>query len=918
MGELSLHQLVHGYAHGHVRLAGSTRLGQTDESLIARISDLSGPLLGETRIPPYFTGYPLPRGSYYVLSRTWLDEAAARAGSVLTHSLVIPQHLIGQLGRISNLTRLLKERPSLSDLSAYAKPIPASDAEGVSLHGTLPDREEVLGFVTRYFRDGRRPVLWLDLPNPDAIVEYLWEFMRPRLRQEFAFCTLSLQLRSLDDRPFDLLFAPSQRLGKHRGIPEENVIAEGRDAASSTDSRSAGRWETALVSAILSPQSERTTFSEELAELWPHLGPEPTQAARAFRLRELRTRNGVSGQALAGAMDLLSSLVPSAGQAIALKTRIVLEGLHALTSDKGDAGSLKGLHLVSDRLARPAFSRVGPHASSSLEDAVEAYACEDPNLAMEVGKEALEGDRITPYIRGLARGLARYAEREPNGLGDLWTRIASSPVLIADQPSLAQAIYGAFGDTAEVSRLMSRTIGLIKGAAPRRGLRDKLLPLVVSAEDAVLARELLRDVGRGEVTSTLDCIAAEVKSLQKRDMQAVLSDQIARAHSRTVKEWARSTATWSYGVAQVVADAFESSQEGLVELVSFELQPVRRATVIAAYLENAKSPSLADWLTTLIRSDERVLRSLLIEGIQQEPGACNTVHRLLDEIPDASLTVDEELVSTMEVFRATEFWESLVDVAMARLLSQFASGRIGTRVFRRWADAPFVREWFGRTSAQALWAAIEGDASVTRWERAWSVLEFAPATLTGAGRAVAAAIIARLLECELQRWTPKTTRGWIRVIDRAGEEGNSKSHFRLCEQAVSYAFHHPDQPLSPLVVKGFPVVYAAALQDSKDALPFSVFAILLFPDWDRARELRQRIVDVYHSSRWPPEDLALSMPDDVTLRKVLARMKRKPKGGEFVRKLAAGLERRRTQRAAHMLDVVREWLDSGTPSEQWI
>lgn len=224
MNILLLHQLLHGYENGHRRLAGSVKLSDVDEDLITRISDLSGPLLGSDGIPPYFTGYPLPSGKYYAVAMTWLDKQAIRAGSVLTHTLLIPAKDACRVGVIASALDLLDEEPSHRELGHYKEPKYINSFEYPTPRAQFQDWGTAKKFVSKYFGEGIRPILWLDAGTPLVIVRLIIDGLWPHLRQQYAFCTLSLQLRHLDDRPFDLLFAPRSRRNKHHELDQSSVI----------------------------------------------------------------------------------------------------------------------------------------------------------------------------------------------------------------------------------------------------------------------------------------------------------------------------------------------------------------------------------------------------------------------------------------------------------------------------------------------------------------------------------------------------------------------------------------------------------------------------------------------------------------------------------------------------------------------
>ena len=113
-----IEQQSHGYKNGHQLLATSVRLARGDQDVVDRLSDISGPLRPGETFDPYLTAYPLPSGNFYVLARTWQDLKAARAGCVLTRSLLVPmgvwEAIEFPVSLIENLVPVTDEKPRSS------------------------------------------------------------------------------------------------------------------------------------------------------------------------------------------------------------------------------------------------------------------------------------------------------------------------------------------------------------------------------------------------------------------------------------------------------------------------------------------------------------------------------------------------------------------------------------------------------------------------------------------------------------------------------------------------------------------------------------------------------------------------------------------------------------------------------------
>lgn len=186
MSKSSIHHLLHGYRNGHQLLAGSMRLSAEAADLAARLSDLSGALAPGASPPPYLTVYPLPGGGHHAVARTWLDESAPRAACVLTHTLLIPDSVWLSCRYPRALTALFIDGPrSANDINRFQTPLrqpPGLNAASTPL-GRLPAQADL--FVTKFFGEGVRPVVWFDCHEPEGVVwdvlQSAWPSLRGRL-----------------------------------------------------------------------------------------------------------------------------------------------------------------------------------------------------------------------------------------------------------------------------------------------------------------------------------------------------------------------------------------------------------------------------------------------------------------------------------------------------------------------------------------------------------------------------------------------------------------------------------------------------------------------------------------------------------------------------------------------------------------
>src|SRR6187402_2639860 len=181
---LRVEQQCHGYKNGHQMLAGSLRLPRSDQDVVDRISDISGPLRPGETFAPYITAYPLPSKQYYVVARTWQDLNAPRAGCVLTRSLLLKSSDWSNLDYPASLMELLdpidKSMPSVSGVDFISHP--------VSMEPVKTTR--VVSLVEALFLEDRNPIVMFDEPEAELISVRLLSALWSAFRRDFSLCTL--------------------------------------------------------------------------------------------------------------------------------------------------------------------------------------------------------------------------------------------------------------------------------------------------------------------------------------------------------------------------------------------------------------------------------------------------------------------------------------------------------------------------------------------------------------------------------------------------------------------------------------------------------------------------------------------------------------------------------------------------------
>src|SRR4051794_25430081 len=123
MSAATVHQAFHGYRRGHELLAGSVRLPSSASDLVTRLSDLSGSIASGWDFTSYVTGYPVVTAPYFAIARTWEDKKAARAGCVLTHTLLVPIDAWKSSPDPRAFSGLFADESDLRDEERFKKPL---------------------------------------------------------------------------------------------------------------------------------------------------------------------------------------------------------------------------------------------------------------------------------------------------------------------------------------------------------------------------------------------------------------------------------------------------------------------------------------------------------------------------------------------------------------------------------------------------------------------------------------------------------------------------------------------------------------------------------------------------------------------------------------------------------------------------
>jgi hypothetical protein len=221
--KIVIHQSLHGYSEGHSLLASSIELSLEERKQLLVMSDWSGTGV-EKGFSSYITAYPLAGNKYYALAKTWYADEMGRPGCVWTHTLLIEVTLLGGLKDLELLTSLF-ERPTVNNYSVYCLPISISAL--LNRNSSLQSKDESFYIYSYQLYENFDKQILIPSSNSsklESVVFSIWNQQWPRLRRSFSFCTGSLAVRLINDKPLDLQIIPEARKRQISNFKWENIL----------------------------------------------------------------------------------------------------------------------------------------------------------------------------------------------------------------------------------------------------------------------------------------------------------------------------------------------------------------------------------------------------------------------------------------------------------------------------------------------------------------------------------------------------------------------------------------------------------------------------------------------------------------------------------------------------------------------
>lgn len=894
---LHLVQTLHGYDQGHRLLTSSQGAGldERELALLERLSDLSGYLPMGTGFDHYHTGFPC--GRYYAFACTWPDLTATRAGTVLTHTLLLPRDEAGGLDDLWRLAPLHRRPRGASDQEPYRQPCSTADP-------TVPPREqpgpdEVLAVMALLFGTPERPLLWVDERRPDAIVRLVWELLRAGQRERFAFCTFALQLRTVEGRPFDFLGIPPAARGSFlEQASSETWWDSGKLLNPRLASLTQQPWAAELAREGAATLRRLETFcrengldvpaSKDIPALWRFmsLGPAASERLAAARARA----------------DLFERLWPSLAPSHPATQRVLTE---LLTRQSDAAFEPRPLWELTDFLKRP-LVRKRLDAEKDFVLQVEQV------LTRELARRFAQVPELT--LRSLPELLTASGTRWSNTFLDVIRNTLSAspeaavrlgpPLLLTaasmNWPELVEAGLAslpphgrrtAVEESLHPSSVNENTLPSAQGTSPSSEpapAKENLLPLLEEAAVRIGDFGLCLFLGklRGRELESLRSIISRLEQTQEAHPQR-MNSLLSEVTTSVRLSWALEISTpphLTWFAAEAGAEAARELGLGPAELVRKCDGTPNGARLLLVFAEKVHR---LEPLVQELRQAPGLALHLIVLALQEEGPRIERLTQVA-----ASLIPSEQLL-------APELRQAL-HATRDRWRVRDLIGRLGPQWIRAlctdsppqdqlvgWLDIPMLRQWLRDSWRGQLLSAT----SVTDGGHLLPRLAAALRAWLDSSEAHDVDWISPLLERLLWNASAKEWELALEALARVLHRLPPKYlDDRLATALLDFVYRTRPASGWHIVELMFPRFYARLCREGK-SLSAAVVSTLTGKDWDKAKPMRQWLVDTYVSRDWPPESFLRSLGGDIALFFRLAhRAAHTQAGMDFLRRLPSALE----------------------------
>lgn len=824
MQQVRISQQVHAYKNGHALAGASLRLERTDQDLVDKLSDLAGPLAPGQTFTPYLTLYPLPSESHYVIACTWQDLSAPRAGCVITRSFLVPMKDWRSGGLMSMLHKeLLALGPDISsfhELDLRRE----TDMEYLPVVGSTASE-----LVEAIFLEKRQPIAVFGASDGDLIATRLIEGVWSGMRCSLAICTHANSPRSLQGRPFDLLFAPV--------VARSNFASwSGRKVDGVQSNRAPRHHWTERISSRLFRSPKIEPLSVSIGGMTANLeDADEGQFRLAMFWSELEEKVDDSPLAILGMLDILSSLRQDRQALDGALRPILLKSISLAERTLHGAEFFDYLNTLLVKFP----SRLPPTIALR---AIRRYAC---SAATSEPTSAFE------FLEAMDRGKSPVPVVLCAGIGDGFSNRQTVDEYLSRIFSLNdEVVFGLLSHSRPFARELTRVLEVQADIEPF--LR---LARVVSAVDTKLreraARNLLPVLRSGMETGLLEALLANVSA--RKLYRAV--QQLWDANQLKIEEFDSvlvSAADTSLKVLEMRSALVEipssaGSERLLLRTLRFDDEDVR--WVLEGSLSLTKQSFILDELISA--SSSATLRGFEISLMER------VLHLLSHTVAEnrdsmAKLFLVQKVSTGLLLGLAPQVLSGLKGDLREKLVSLVVSKALLEGLG---SDVPKIFDEFAVEVPSRDLAFMLSPPNMNAEQVSRNLLLVADSSTSSCDYVLGKIdlLTDQLIARRGAIPTLQAVSSWAELIDRSGRI-DSGSQLRAATAVLDWGLKLTHLGVSPLIVVAFPLVYRQ-LKLAADTPSF--MTLFTFVDWDRCKTARKDLVSAFLKSGWPKGDLFL-------------------------------------------------------------
>lgn len=892
--------MVHGYQHGHQLLTGSMRLATAqDQDLMLTLTDLSGIVPESTEFKPYITAYPLLTSSYYVLSKTWLDENAERSGCVLTHSLLIDLETWRSVHYPYAFAHLFS-LPSLARLDHFSRPITFLDRP----IEPPPSRTKASAdFCNLYFKEALVPIIWFETRDADNLFWNIISGIWPSLRERFACCTFALDQRRLDERPFDLLFAPKSSYARFKKYEKKHFIQAGPQHAPDDNSPWLNTWNSYLFN--------HNALPEHFEALMPYLGTSQTDIQKLFAFDSAISAAGKTPMLLLGAMDILESLAPEPGEAADLKNCIVTSALH--TKQGEPATQLEFLKLLVNRLERKGYGSVNRNSTAEAsQDILRATA--------NAVEDALGLFQVDDYLAGngfeqaVVASLEKQADTDPEQLMTLFNFPHQAATILPSSPIVASAVVNQLRRFPNERQMHQLVEWLFYSSCTKFGeLIRILVPSLTSSSDVELLQLLLERASASDLPNLLSFLKeCEVGS----SVPTIFAQMISPRFPEEVRKQIKKPEIPSLALA--LASTYSKDRSGLDELLNSESSEIIVTPFLTNCLDRGHFPF---WMRQFMQNDNRIFELLVSESLEGKDSADELLSIICNDVDNLPIAQSKSVIAKIDALRDKPFYGAIRQAAAQSAVVQFLVGDISFQLYKEITKHAWMQEFLQYGDVTSLISLVKGTCrrDLIAWRRAWEWLSNLEEPFYQRAPSLVSAFVDCLLNLAPSREVGQVVEPWTRVLDHSNSQASNEDMVNAFTQCLLFCLETKEPDLSPLVVRTFWEVHSAAMNGDFERASWAS-SILRIMGWDKAAHIRDSLIDAFRKSLWPPGDFVLAAREPQLLRKLCQRMRNNwTKTDKYLRDALRDLEQRaETPQSSQLLLELRTVIRHPERKDDWV